>query len=79
MLPFLPVIAQATGGLVAGTAGRTAATGVLAAFAPALAPIAVAAGAAYTVKKICDCVADCKEFKVGAEVGDKRLFVEGRR
>ena len=79
MLPFLPVIAQAAGGLVAGTAGRTAATGVLAALAPALAPLAVVAGTAYTVKKICDCVSDCKEFKVGAEVGDKRFFVEGRR
>ena len=79
MFPFLPVIAQAAGGLVAGTAGRTAATGVLTVLAPALAPIAVAAGAAYTVKKICDCVSDCKEFKVAAEMGDKRLLVEGRR
>ena len=39
----------------------------------------LAVGAAYTVKKICDCVADCKEFKVAAEFGDNRILVEGRR
>lgn len=76
---MVAILLEAAGGLVAGTAGRTAATGVLAAFAPALAPMVVAVGAAYTVKKICDCVADCKEFRVAAEVGDKRLLVEGRR
>ena len=74
-----PILLEAAGGLVAGTAGRTAATGVLTVIAPALAPIAIVAGTAYTVKKICDCVADCKEFKIAAEVGDKRLLVEGKR
>ena len=77
MIPFL--IAEAAGSLAVGTVGRTAATGVLAAISPALAPIAVAVGAAYTVKKICDCVADCKEFKIAAEFGDNRVLVEGRR
>ena len=76
---MLSILFEAAGGLMVGTAGRSAATGVIAALAPALAPIAVAVATVYTAKKICDCVADCKEFKIAAEVGDKRLFVEGRR
>ncbi|MBQ4404441.1 MAG: hypothetical protein II857_08530 [Selenomonadaceae bacterium] len=76
---MVPVLLEAVGGLAAGTAGRTAATGALAALAPALAPLALVAGTCYTVKKICDCVSDCKEFRVAAEFGNNKIGLEGKR